>query len=119
MQTWLTRPLREILKGAHAIESNDLRRVLFEFLSQQDAPLCKFFARQFLDPACGPLDEVSQSYAKLDHSLVIAVIEQFGHHTRIVEQRPEFVSAARIIMADASRTVAGVAPDDDQFHAAA
>src|SRR5579864_2000377 len=117
LQPGLASPLREILKRRYAIESNDLRRVLFELLRQQDASLGKFLARQFLDPARGTLDEVGQPYPKLDHSFVIAVIKQFRHHARIIKQRPEFVSAARVIMADASRAIARVASDDDHFHA--
>ncbi len=119
LQPRLATPLREILKGTHAIERDDLRRVLFELLRQQDAPLGKFLARQFLDPARGTLDEVGKPDAELDHPFVIPVIEQFRHHARIIQQRPEFVSTSRVIMADASRTVAGIAPDDDQFHAIA
>ena len=119
LQPRLAAPLREILKRADAIERNDLRRVLLELLRQQDAPFGKFLARQFLDPARRALDEVGQPDAEFDHSFVVAVIEQFRHHARIIQQRPEFVPAARIVVPDASRAVAGVASDDDQFHAVA
>ena len=66
-----------------------------------------------------PLDQIGQSDAEFDHPLVITMLEQFGQHAGFVEQRPEFIPPARIVMADASRTVAGVAPDDDKLHAAA
>src|ERR1700680_367224 len=68
LQTRLARPLREILKGTHAIEGNDLRGILFDFLSQQDAPLGEFLALQFLDSARGTFDKVGQSYSEFDHS---------------------------------------------------
>ena len=119
LQPWFARPLSKVFKRIYAIEGNNLRRVLFQLLGQHDAPLGEFLAVQFLGRARRALDQVREPDAEFNHPLVIPVIQQFRHDTRIVQQRPEFVSTAGIIVPYASGTIAGITSHDDQFHSCA
>src|SRR5258708_19506229 len=56
LKSELAWPLRKILIGRLAIESDHLRGILLELLSQQDSPLTDLLPTQLLDPPPLPLD---------------------------------------------------------------
>src|SRR5579864_6605743 len=107
LQPQFAGPLRKILIGGLAVEGDDLRRVLLQFLRQHNAAFGEFLAAEFLRPAGRPLDQVSQPDSEFNHAFVIAMIQKFRHDPGIVKQRPEFVSTPGVIMSYASRAVPG------------
>src|SRR6267154_4204664 len=58
LQSEFAWPLREILIGRLAVESDHLRGILIQLLRQQDAALGEFLATQYHDPARRPLDQI-------------------------------------------------------------
>src|SRR4030081_756718 len=79
LKSQLTLPLRKVLIGGFAVEGDHLGRILLQLLRQYDAALGELLATQFVDAARRPLDEIGQPDSKLNHTLVILMIEKLRH----------------------------------------
>ena len=111
--------LGELLVGMFAVEGDNVRGKLFKLLRKDDAAFGEILALQFLDALCGALDEVSEADAELDDALVVVVVERLGDDAAIVKNGPELIGTTGVIMADTDRGFAGIATNDDEFHALA
>src|SRR2546428_13957198 len=92
---------RSLLEYQLAVEGDHARSEFFEFPRQQDAPFSKLLPLDFFDAARGALDQVRQPNAELDHALVVLIFQRLRHHARIIEQRPEHIPAARVVVPEA------------------
>ena len=94
-----------------------MRSEFLELLREDDAAFGVVFAFQFLDAFRGTLHQVRKANAEFDHPLVVVVVKGLRHDAALVEHRPEFVPAARIVMANADGGLARIAADDHELHA--
>lgn len=117
LQAILAFTLRKLLVHNFPVESDDMRRELFQLLRKNDASLGEIFARQFRFGFRRTFYEVGESYAKFDHALVVVIVERLGHNAAFVKNVPELIGAPGIVVADTHGGFAWIATDDDQLHA--
>src|SRR5439155_675582 len=99
------------------VKGHDVRSEFLELLREDDAAFGVVFAFQFLDAFRGTLHQVRKANAEFDHPLVVVVVKGLRHNAALVEHRPEFVPAARIVMANADGGLTRIAADDHELHA--
>src|SRR5258708_30983722 len=95
--------LGELLEGQLAVERDDARQILLELAGEDEAPLCVVLALQFFNRFGRPLDEIRQADAEFDDAAVVRVIQRFGDNAAVIEQWPERIAPARVVVATADR----------------
>jgi hypothetical protein len=116
LQAELTGALGELLVSDFTVESHHARRILLEFLRQQDASLGIILPFQLFDASRRALHQIGESDAKLDQALVILVIDQFGYDAGFVKKRPELIAPASVVMPDTRGTVTRIAAHQNELH---
>src|ERR1700719_3004376 len=108
--------LSELLEGELPVEGDYARQVFLELAGKDEAAFGEILALQLFDGFGGALDEVGEADAELDNAAVVRVVERFGNDAAVIEQRPEGIAAAGIIMAGANRRLCRVATHNHKLH---
>ena len=109
--------LRKLFVDDLSVEGNDMRRKFLQLLRKNDAALGEISARQLFHALGGPLDQIGEADAEFDDALVVVIVERLGDDAAFIDHRPKLIGAAGVIVADADGGFAGIATNDDEFHA--
>src|SRR5580700_7554358 len=108
--------LGELLEGELAVEGDYARKILLEFSGKHEAAFSKILALQFFDGFRRALDEISEADAEFDNAAVVRIVEGFGDDAAVIEQGPERIAAAGVIVAGPDGRLRGIATHDHELH---
>src|ERR1700675_4868116 len=108
--------LGELLEGELAVEGDDARQIFLELAGKYEAAFGIILALEFFDGFGGALDEIGEADAEFDDAAVVRVVERLGDDATIVEQGPEGIAAAGVIVTGANGRLRGVATHNHELH---
>src|SRR5258708_17724034 len=108
--------LRELLIGQLAVEGDDAREILLELAGKDEAAFGEILAVQLFDGFSGALDEICEADAEFNDAAVVRIVERFRDDAAVVEQWPERIAAAGVIMAGANRRFRWISTYDHKVH---
>ena len=76
----------------------------------------EFLASDFILAAGGSLYDVRESHTEFDEAAIFLVRELFAHNARLIQQFPEHIAAARVVMAHARGLFTRIAAHNYEAH---
>src|SRR6266436_797004 len=117
LKTELALALGELFVDYFSVERNHVRSELLKLLGKHDPPFGKISPRQLFHTLGWALDKVREPDPEFDYPFIVVVVKRFRHHAAFVEDGPELVGAAGVVVPHAHRRFTRIAADDDQLHA--
>jgi hypothetical protein len=93
--------LGELFEGEFSVEGNYARQVFLKFARKDEAAFGEILALQFFDGFGWTLHEIGEADAEFDDATVVRIVEWFGNDAAVIEQWPEGIAAAGVIVARA------------------
>src|ERR1700757_1640674 len=108
--------LSELLVGQLAVEGDDTRKIFLELPGKDEASFSVILALQFFNRFGRTFDQISKADAEFDDAPVVRIVERFGNDAAVIEKRPKWIAAARVVVASTDRRLCWITTHNHELH---